>query len=112
MHAPKRLAATIAVAAALAGIAPAAASAATTPTLPQIPNLNDPNLCLKGVTDLGPFGPMGPYGPSGPYGPNGPLAGQPNPIGNAATCGGLITYVLRGGTLQGFVQASTAGLPH
>jgi hypothetical protein len=110
MHAPKRLVATVAVAAALAGIAPAAAGAAT-PTLPQFPSA-DPNLCLKGVTDLGPFGPYGPYGPSGPYGPNGPMAGQPNPIGNAATCGGLITYVLRGGTLQGFIQASTAGLPH
>jgi hypothetical protein len=109
MHAPKRLAATIAVAAAFAGIVPAAANAAPTPTFPK---LNDPNLCLKGVTDLGPFGPMGPYGPSGPYGPNGPLAGQPNPIGNAATCGGLLTFVLRGGTLQGYVQASTAGLPH
>jgi hypothetical protein len=109
MNATKRLAATIAVAAALAGIVPAAAGAATTPAIPAIPKLNDPNLCLSGVVDMGPFGPLGPYGPSGPYGPNGPMAGQPNPIGNAATCGGLLTYFLRGGTVQGYIQAS---IPH
>ena len=105
MLAPKRLAATIAVAAILGGVAPAAASAATTPALPGLGG-NNANLCLKGVVDLGPFGPLGPYGPSGPYGPNGPLHGQQNPIGDAATCGGWITYVLRGGTWQGFIQAS------
>jgi hypothetical protein len=110
MHAPKRLAATIAVAAALAGVAPAAAGAASAPSLPSFgPN---PNLCLKGVTDLGPFGPLGPYGPSGPYGKNGPLNGQPNPIGNSATCGGLLTYILRGGTLQSFIQASNPNNAH
>jgi hypothetical protein len=52
---------------------------------------------------------MGPYGAYGPYGPNGPLHNQPNPIGNAASCGGLFTFILRGGTLDSFVQGS---LPH
>jgi hypothetical protein len=66
----------------------------------------NPNLCLSGIVDPGPFGPLGPYGPSGPYGANGPLHGQPNPIGNAATCGGLFTYILRGGNPASFVQNS------
>jgi hypothetical protein len=110
MLAPKRLAATLAVAATLGGVAPAVAGAATTPTLPQLPGAgNNANLCLSGVVDLGPFGPLGPYGQSGPYGPNGPLAGQPNPIGNAASCGGLLTFILRGGSLQSFIQGS---IPH
>jgi hypothetical protein len=81
-------------------------------SLPALPQLQDPStICLSGITDLGPFGVMGPYGPLGPYGPNGPLAGRPNPIGNAATCGGLITYILRGGTLSSFVQANINSLP-
>jgi hypothetical protein len=100
----------------LAVAAPLSASAAVptvslpTPTVPTVslpnPLAPNPNLCLSGVVDPGPFGPSGPYGPQGPYGPNGPLAGQPNPIGNAATCGGLMTYILRGGTLSSFVQNS------
>jgi hypothetical protein len=108
MLAPKRLAAMLAVGAILGAAAPAAASAATAPTLPGLPG-SDPNLCLKGVVDLGPFGPLGPYGQYGPYGPDGPLHDQPNPIGNAATCGGLITFILRGGTWQSYIDAQ---LPH
>jgi hypothetical protein len=100
MHARTRIAAALAVTAALAGAVPAAASAAT--PIGLLPA----NACPAGIVDLGPFGPMGPYGPSGPYGPNGPLHGQPNPIGNAATCGGLLTYILRGGTLDSFVNSS------
>lgn len=106
----KRASAAAAVIAALAVAAPiGAAQAADPPGIPSlsIPNLApDPNLCLPGIVDLGPFGPLGPYGPMGPYGPNGSLHGQPNPIGNAATCGGLIVYILRGGTLASFVNAS------
>jgi hypothetical protein len=93
----------------------AAAGAQSPVTLPSLPGVtgSGPTLCLQGISafDMGPFGPMGPYGPSGPYGPNGPLHSQPNPIGNAATCGGLITYVLRGGNLVSFVQASTGATP-
>jgi hypothetical protein len=55
---------------------------------------------------------MGPYGPKGPYGPNGPLAGQPNPIGDAATCGGLFTYIVRGGDLSSFVNGNLASVGH
>jgi len=91
----------------LALAAPLGANAAV-PSIPLPPNplQPNPNLCLSGIVDPGPFGPLGPYGPEGPYGPNGPLHGQPNPIGNAATCGGGITYLLRGGTLGSFVQNS------
>jgi hypothetical protein len=105
----KRLSALTAVAAACAMAAPMAANAAV-PSLPGFPTAAAPNsqICLKGIVDLGPFGPMGPYGPHGPYGPNGPLAGQPNPIGDAATCGGLLTYILRGGTLTSFVDGNLA----
>lgn len=113
MLAPKRLAVTLAVAATLGGVVPAAASAAAPPALPQLPGTGDnANLCLKGVVDMGPFGPLGPYGPSGPYGPDGPLNGQQNPIGNAATCGGFITFILRGGSLQSFIQGNIANVPH
>jgi hypothetical protein len=101
----KRVSAASAVIAALAVAAPVAANAAVPTSIPN-PLAPNPNLCLKGVVDLGPFGPMGPYGPSGPYGVNGPLHGQPNPIGNAATCGGLFTFLLRGGTLTSFVNGS------
>jgi hypothetical protein len=90
----------------LAVAAPVTANAAVpTATLPN-PLKPNPNLCLSGVVDPGPFGPSGPYGPMGPYGKDGPLHNSPNPIGNAATCGGLITYVLRGGNLNSFVQSS------
>jgi hypothetical protein len=109
MPSPKRIAAALAVTAAFAGAVPAAASAAA-PAFPGLPGGGSlANICLSGIPDPGPFGPMGPYGASGPYGPNGPLHGQPNPIGDAASCGGLLTYILRGGTLQSFVQAS---IPH
>jgi hypothetical protein len=36
------------------------------------------------------------------------LANVPNPIGNAAQCGGLITFILRGGTVSSYVQATIA----
>jgi hypothetical protein len=104
MRVPTRLAATLATAATLAVAVPAGAIAATPPSMPKFGP--DPNLCLKGVVDPGPLGPMGPYGPDGPYGADGPLHGQPNPLGNVATCGGSLTYILRGGTLPGFVQAN------
>lgn len=100
MYAPKRLAAALAAAAILA--TPAVASASTSAAIPGVPS----DICLRGVVDLGPFGPLGPYGPRGPYGPDDPLHGQPNPIGNAATCGGFITYILRGGTLEGFIHGN------
>jgi hypothetical protein len=91
----------------LAVAVPAGANAAVPSVgLPPNPLQPNPNLCLTGIVDPGPFGPLGPYGPDGPYGPNGPLHGQPNPIGNAATCGGALTYILRGGTLGSFVQSS------
>jgi hypothetical protein len=99
----KRVAAALAAVAVLAAAVPAAASA-TTPTLPGTGSQS--SICFHGVLDLGPFGPLGPYGPSGPYGANGPLHGQPNPIGDAATCGGLLTYIMRGGTLDAFIHAS------
>ncbi|MEA2293227.1 MAG: hypothetical protein QOE86_866 [Solirubrobacteraceae bacterium] len=110
MHGLKRIGAALAVTASVAAVVPAAAGAAPR-ALPQLPGIgSNANICLQGVPDLGPFGPMGPYGPSGPYGANGPLHGQANPIGNAATCGGLLTYILRGGTLHSFVKASLTGV--
>jgi hypothetical protein len=41
------------------------------------------------------------------------MHGQPNPIGNAASCGGLLTYALRGGDVTSFVNANlaSAGIP-
>ena len=101
MLAPKRLAAALAVAATLAAVAPAAANA-------QMPVDANGQICLSNAMDFGPLGPMGPYGQFGPYGPNGPMHGQPNPLGDVASCGGLITYILRGGTLQSFIQANIA----
>jgi hypothetical protein len=106
MHAPKRLAATLVAAAALAAAAPAGASAAPIPSFTPPDNSN---LCIKGFTDPGPLGPSGPYGPDGPWGANGPLHGQANPLGNVAECGGALTFILRGGTIDSFVQAN---IPH
>ncbi|MCW3065605.1 MAG: hypothetical protein JWN32_2777 [Solirubrobacterales bacterium] len=111
----KRASAASAVIAALAIAAPLASANAAIPSIPapsSLPNplAPNPNLCLQGVVDPGPFGPLGPYGPSGPYGVNGPLHGQQNPIGNAATCGGLLTYILRGGNLTSFVNGNVASL--
>jgi hypothetical protein len=106
----KRVSALTAAAAVLAIAAPVATAGAAVPlSLPGTQPVDTANICLPGILDLGPFGPLGPYGPEGPYGPKGPLAGQPNPIGNAATCGGLFTYILRGGNLSSFVAASTGG---
>jgi len=115
MYAPKRLAVTLAAAATLAVAVPAGASAAIpgapsfapNAAIPGAPSFApDPNLCLNGVVDPGPLGPSGPYGPDGPYGPNGPLHGTPNPMGNLASCGGALTFFLRGGTIDSFVQAN------
>jgi hypothetical protein len=103
MYAPKRLAVTLAAAATLAAAVPAGASA----QIPGVPGFApNPNLCLSGVADPGPFGPSGPYGAYGPYGPDGPLHGTPNPLGDVASCGGLLTFILRGGTIDSFVQAN------
>jgi hypothetical protein len=107
-----RLPAVAAVTAALALATPGLAAAAGTPA-PAPSSGSNQQLCLSGVVDMGPFGPLGPYGPSGPYGANGPLHGQTNPLGDAATCGGLLTYILRGGNLTSFVKANAAsvGIP-
>ena len=110
MHRPTRLAATLAAAAALAGVVPAVASAATLPTLPG--HGSPSSVCLSGVHDPGPLGPNGPYGAHGPWGPDGPLHGQANPLGNVASCGGAITFVLRGGTIDSFIQANLAATGH
>jgi hypothetical protein len=106
----KRATAASAVIAALAFAAPIGDATAVVPVVPSTvpsPVAVNQNVCLPGIIDPGPYGPLGPYGPSGPYGVDGPLHGQPNPIGNAATCGGLFTYVLRGGNLTSFVNGST-----
>jgi hypothetical protein len=105
MYAPKRLAATLAAAAVVAAAAPAGASAAPAAAAP-------PQICLSGVADPGPFGPMGPYGAFGPYGKDGPLYGQPNPLGDIPSCGGFITFILRGGTVSSFVQANLHAAGH
>jgi hypothetical protein len=104
----KRLAAAAAVAGALAVAGPVAGASAA-----GAPGTNPfANVCLHGVTDPGPLGPMGPYGPQGPYGPNGPMKNSPNPLGNVATCGGGLTYILRGGSLTSFVNANLASVGH
>jgi hypothetical protein len=101
-----RLAAATAV---LAIAAPVATAGAASPSI--LPARQPPaNICLSGVVDPGPFGPSGPYGADGPYGAQGPLAGAPNPIGNTASCGGLLTYVLRGGNVSSFVNANLASV--
>lgn len=109
MYLPKRLTAILATGAALAAVTPAAASAAT----PGAASAPAPSkICFSGVKDPGPFGQMGPYGPYGPYGKDGPLYGKPNPLGDVASCGGLLTYVLRGGTVSSFVQANLQANGH
>jgi hypothetical protein len=76
----------------------------------QLPVNQSGQTCLTGFADPGPFGPAGPYGQSGPYGPDGPLHGRPNPIGDTASCGGLLTYLLRGGNVNTFVNANLASV--
>lgn len=96
-----RLAAVLGVAATLTAAAvPAAANAAPD------------QACSPGFAafDFSPFGPYGPYGADGPYGAGGPLHDQPNPMGDAAQCGGLFTFIVRGGTLDSFVQGNIASL--
>lgn len=105
----KRLFAATAATALLASAAPLATAGAAVPPLPGLPGSN-PQLCLHGIVDPGPLGPMGPYGPLGPYGKDGPLHGQPNPIGDAATCGGALTFFLRGGDLTSFVNGNLASV--
>jgi hypothetical protein len=75
MPAPKRIATTLAVAAALAGAAPAAAGAAAAPIVPTGTALP---VC----------------------GPNGPLRGQPDPIGMAVPYRPY-ACLLRGGPMDG-----------
>jgi hypothetical protein len=106
----KRLPAVAAITSVLAIAAPVASAGAALPSLPSMQPANPADICFSGVADPGPFGPSGPYGPDGPYGADGPLHGAANPIGNAATCGGLLTYALRGGTLTGFVNANLASV--
>jgi hypothetical protein len=93
MHTPRRVAATLAAVAALSAAAPAVAGAQSTAAPPPASQLCFPALSML---DLGPLGPLGPYGPMGPWGPHGPFHGQPNPLGNAATCGGLWVLIARG----------------
>jgi hypothetical protein len=106
----KRVPAVAAITAMLAVAAPVASAAAALPSLTPIQPGSTANICLSGLPDPGPLGPSGPYGADGPYGPNGPLAGRPNPIGNAAQCGGLFTYALRGGTVSSFVNANLSSV--
>jgi hypothetical protein len=107
----KRFPAVATVAAVLAIAAPVATAGAALPSIPSLGQPTDPaNICLSGVVDPGPFGPSGPYGADGPYGPDGPLAGRPNPLGNTAQCGGLLTFVLRGGTVSSYVDANLASV--
>ena len=98
----------ITAAAAVLAIAPVATAAAVPGPL-TLPG-SSPDACLSGLTDPGPFGPSGPYGPGGPWGANGPLNGHPNPLGNTAECGGLIAFVLRGGTVSSYVNANLASV--
>jgi hypothetical protein len=113
MHVRKRFAAVAAATAVLALAAPVAGAGAALPSLPSLlptQPASTANICFSGVVDPGPFGPSGPYGAGGPYGPNGPLSHASNPIGNAATCGGFITYALRGGNISSFVNANLASV--
>jgi hypothetical protein len=105
----KRLPALAAVTAVLAVAAPVATAGAAPPSIPTHP-ASTANACLSGFVDPGPFGPSGPYGAAGPYGPDGPLAGQPNPLGNVPSCGGLLTFVVRGGTVSSFVDANLSSV--
>lgn len=105
----RRLSAGTAVVAALAVAVPMAA-AGTASAAPIGLIGSNPNLCLHGVVDPGPFGPSGPYGATGPYGPNGPLHNSPNPLGNVAQCGGGLTWLLRGGTVSSYVNANLASV--
>jgi hypothetical protein len=106
----KRVAAATAVVAAMAAAGPVTASHAALPSGLGL-GTPDPNLCFHNAYNIGPFGPAGPYGPSGPYGADGPLHGYANPIGNAAECGGFTTYLLRGGTVSSYVDASIHPTP-
>ena len=105
----KALSAVAATTAALAIGAPAAS--ADPPSINVgLPTNGAGQICFSGFADPGAFGPNGPYGASGPYGPNGPLHGRPNPIGDTASCGGLLTYLLRGGNVNTFVNANLASV--
>lgn len=105
----KRLPAVAAATAMLAIAAPVASAGAALPSI--LPARQPPaDICLSGIVDPGPFGPSGPYGADGPYGPDGPLNGSANPIGNAPSCGGLLTYVLRGNTISSFVNANLSSV--
>jgi hypothetical protein len=105
----KRLPAVAAATTMLAIAAPVATAGAALPSILP-PRQPAADICFSGFVDPGPFGPSGPYGADGPYGPDGPLAGRPNPLGNTAECGGLLTFVLRGGTISSYVNANLASV--
>jgi hypothetical protein len=106
----RRVAAVTAGAAALAmAVSVTTASADPLVPAPMLPGAS-PNACLSGFADPGPLGPSGPYGASGPYGPNGPMAGRPNPLGNVPQCGGMFAFVMRGDTVNSFVNANLASV--
>jgi hypothetical protein len=107
----RRCVAAVAVVAAALTMLVSVTTASADPLIPapMLPGAS-PDACLSGFADPGPFGPSGPYGANGPYGPNGPLAGRPNPLGNVPQCGGVLAFVLRGDTVNSFVNANLASV--
>ena len=100
-----RLAAGLAAVAAALVIAPVG-SAGADPPLGALGGGCGAGIGLAGVG----LGSAGPYGPSGPWGPAGPMRGHPNPLGDAAQCGGFGAYILNGGTIESFVNANLASV--
>jgi hypothetical protein len=116
MFIAKRLSAVAAVIGVMAVGAPIAGASAAGPlaglgqSVFSPGGTNSADVCLNGVVDPGPLGPSGPYGAEGPWGANGPMHGSPNPLGNVASCGGGLAYLLRGGTVASYVQANLASV--
>jgi hypothetical protein len=104
MHAPKRLATTLAAAAAVAAAAPAAANADTGP----VPANSDApaRVCQPNLLDLGLVRTLGPYSPDRPWSRTGGAR-----VGDVMKCGGTISYFPPGSTPPVFSQidAQTAG---